>query len=218
MKITLNLRAEDHAFYTRRPNAESATLEELGILPFADAPEPFLPAYEELSSNIEMVNLAQLVSKFSASQQRVFCAMLSESARLQDFGLVFGQPVYYNASSPRLDYISNYLKAVPIGVRRQSGTDFIILATSLDNIHGTAVLVERNAIHTRSEFKQVFRTLLAEGNVHSPVPLWEPSEKPKLSDIPIEIENTKLDSNLEKNRASLKKRKPKMKSLKVHID
>lgn len=207
MKIITQLRAEDHAHYTKRPDANSTTLEELGILPFADAPEPFLPAYEKLCSNINLLELAQLIAKFNPSQMRVLVSLLSESQRLADFGLKFGQTVYYNPSAPRLDYISNYLKAVPIGVRRQGGVDYIILATSLDNIHGTAVLVERSTILARSDFKKVFRSLLAEGKIHSPVPFWEPSEKPKLDDIPTEIEKPKsLERTLHANRKQLSKR------------
>ena len=45
------------------------------------------------------------------------------------------------------------------------------------------MLIERNSLLTRSEFKKVFRDLLALGQVNSPTPLWH-TEVRKIEDVP----------------------------------
>lgn len=221
MKLHIQLRAEDHAHYSERPGLKDSSLEELGILPFADSPEPYLPNFKKLCQNIELLNLAKLVDKFDQSQLRILISLLVNAHQLKEFDLTFGQTVYYNASSPKLDYISNYLKATPIGIRKISGVSFIVLATSIDNVNGTCVLVERSAILNRSEFKQVFRTLLAQGKVHSPVPLWTPPKKPKISDIPTtevlddKSNNRQIERSLKSSK--FKRRSTKPKNIKVKI-
>jgi hypothetical protein len=183
MNFKIQLKAEDHIYFTNRPDAKSSTFEELGIMPFANAPEPFLPDLTKLCSNVSMLDMAKLVSTFNASQIRILQYLLTQVADLQEEGLKFGQLAYYRVATTPNIYISDFIKVRPIAIKKIKGTTFIVCCSSLDNVNGTCLLIERNSLLTRSEFKKVFRDLLALGQANSPTPLWHTQIR-KIEDVP----------------------------------
>lgn len=207
MLLKIQLKAEDHIYFSNRSDAKSSTFEELGIMPFANAPEPFLPNLAKLCSNNSMLDIAKLVSTFDSSQIRILQYLLTQVSDLQDHNLKFGQPLYYRVATTPNVYISDFVKVRPIAVKKINGTTFIVCCSSLDNVNGTCLLLERKSLLTRSEFKKIFRDLLALDQVNSPDPLWHTKVR-EIDDIP---EATVLKEVTLTQKQKLALRKPRRK-------
>lgn len=183
MIIKTQLKAEDHVYFANRPGSKSSTFEELGIMPFANAPEPFLPDISKLCANGSMLDIAKMVSRFDQSQIRILQYLLTQAHDLSDENLVFGQTLYYRIALTPEVYLSDFVTVRPIGVQRRSQTTFIVCCAKLEENNGTCLLIERSSLLTRSEFKEVYRDLLATDRVTSPTPLWTKEVK-TIKDVP----------------------------------
>lgn len=135
----LELYAEDHIYFDVKKPSIGSSFSELGLQPFAKAPSKgFIPDLSKLARAADGPRLFSLLGEMSASmnasQLRLLSVVFNNMAKLEAHGFQFGQKVYINVSSPRIEYVECYVEAVIIGVESEHPESPVYLSVDFDKM------------------------------------------------------------------------------------
>lgn len=169
--LTVIFKAGDCRYYKAKHPDIGQSWEEQGLLEFAHAPDSFQPDLQKIAvAPGQLGQLAELLRHYDESQLRILMCVLHDSYKLRTVGLKFGQPVYKNLSAPEADYVDCWFRSYVIAVGPKiAGVPYVYISGSLDDIHGTLMMVPVESILTRKEFKVHRSQLELEGKLKSPL-------------------------------------------------
>lgn len=162
--IDIGLQAGDCLYYNVRHPSIGKSYSEMGIPEYAQANSLFVPNISKLTSQPSDLfhQIGKIIKGYDSSQLRIFTQVMAHSAKLADYGLAFGQPVYINLSSPRIENLQAYYRAYAVSV---AFIDTIIVMGDLyeDMPNSTMMTVDINSLMTTSEFKEHKKELIKAG-------------------------------------------------------
>jgi len=150
-----------------------------GFVPLGKVPSrTFVPDFSKLVDCLDDIYaLGELFKDMDDSQTRILIAALYNSSRLAKFNLHFAQPVYFNVSAPKVDYVDCWYKGYAVAAYRKQYTnqykekywDYHIIA--LSNLKGKCDVVYHlmpENIVLKEEFKKHKKKLIREGKFRAP--------------------------------------------------
>lgn len=149
-----------------------------GFLLLGKAPsKKFIPDFSKLVKSIdELYMLGDLIKDMDDSQIRLLIAALYHSSRLAKFNLHFAQPVYFNISSPAVDFVDCWYKGYAVSANRYKYTykkekiwEYTILVISnLKRSWETTLHISPKNILNKEQFYEHKKKLLEEGKIRAP--------------------------------------------------
>lgn len=164
-KIALGMKCGDCLHYNicANPAVGREPCSKLGVGKKANAPAAcYAPnIYALTDENPQMLRQLGLLMKcMKPSTMRVLAFVLTKNSRtLEQYGLSFGQPVYFSVSE---DYLSHYFKGYVAG-HNEFG---VIIAASLNKAQlPTTCVIPRESLYTLTQFKVKRQELVQSGRI-----------------------------------------------------
>ena len=122
-------------FSSEKLPAQTDVCEKLGVRPYQNAPRCFqAQPIHFIRSKLDIGQLGKSLRHLDYSQMITLANQLANAAELLNYGLKFGQPVYFNMSNK--DYVDNYYKGYVVGCRtvkhKNSQDKLIFVASGLE--------------------------------------------------------------------------------------
>jgi len=138
----------------------------------------FIPDFSKLIDRLDDIYaLGEIFRGMDDSQCRILIAALHYSSRLAKFNLSFGQPVYFNISAPRVDFVNCWYKGYAVSASRKKYTNeykeksweyTIIALSTLRGKFEVTFHLRPESILTKEEFKKHKKKLIYEGKLRAP--------------------------------------------------
>ena len=177
--IEISLRAIDSQYWhtkqprgKKQPSDYKESLREQGYTEFARCPEDeFKPDLGKLGYK-NIARISKLISSLDESQIRIMTWMLANQDTLHQRGFTFGQRVYVNLSSPKVEYLDCYFSAYMLSYHDTiEGQQYFYITGSLDSINGSMMLMPKSSILNEKQFLKLTGKLRSEGKTKSPKPV-----------------------------------------------
>lgn len=150
-----------------------------GFLPLGKVPSRnFIPDFSKLVSNLDGIYaLGDIVKNMDDSQHRILLAALYYSSRLAKFNLHFAQPVYFNVSCPRVEYVDCWYKGYAVMADRKRYKDHlgkhvwdytVIVISSLKGDYEVTFHLHPSSLLTKEQFFEHKKRLIDEGKIRAP--------------------------------------------------
>ncbi|WYW01127.1 DNA topoisomerase [Pseudomonas phage vB_PpuM-Aura] len=172
----LELYVEDHLYFDTKKPSIKASFSELGLQPFAKAPSKgFIPNLSKLARSTNgpelFQHLGSLTQNLDASQLRLLSVVFNNMAKMEAHGLNFGQKVYVNVSSPRIEFVECYVEAIVIGVESEHPESPVFLSVAFEKMAADAPMcwsMPTSSFLTERQFRLLRKRLRAEGKTSVP--------------------------------------------------
>lgn len=150
-----------------------------GFVPLGKIPSrTFIPDFQQLVERIDDIYaLGEFIKEFDDSQLRILIGALYYSSRLAKFNLHFAQPVYFNVSTPHVEFVDCYCKGYVISASRKKYPNHIGEMTwdywiqVISTLRGEDQVVWHlmpERVLTKEEFRKRKKHLIDEGKFRAP--------------------------------------------------
>lgn len=169
-RLSLKMKCSDclHFKCVRSP-AYSDVCSALGVKTFATACPSFTPESSHLTKIDEsaLISLAELAVAADPKQLRLLSYTLRNMTLIERLGFKFGQRVFFNLSSPKLEYVECYYSGYIVAAAEFD--DYVYIRSSLDGNAKAAVLLPVESVYAQQEWDRRLKALIKRDLISIPV-------------------------------------------------
>lgn len=168
--LSLGMKCGDCQFFRKVKGAFNGnkTCSAVGIKSFAQACRLFTPDLSQLTTlpAESIYQIAYLTKDLPIRALRLLSYTFKNAEQIRRHGINFGQPLYFNLSSPQIDYLDCYFKGYVLGI--SSDGDFVYLTSSLNGTRAISITLPLVRVLTKSDFGRKKLALEKIGHTHVP--------------------------------------------------